>query len=181
MSIFLHFIHGRYWTARSWDWKWSEWSNGTVHFNQTGPTREKRSTSKGGPLFSKLFWLDLTDPFSFRPKFLEILVEWIGPLISRFFWAFFQNLQICMWWGLEGLVSHIHRKRKTTLFSLWTWLMAWIAIGSPHICLEYKFKVKLLLSHMFCGCPFEFSIRARSKFAVCWCKVWNRDSGISLE
>ena len=24
-------------------------------------------------------------------------------LISRFFWAFFQNLQICMWWRLEGL------------------------------------------------------------------------------
>ena len=25
-------------------------------------------------------------------------------LISRFFWAFSQNLQICMWWRLEGLV-----------------------------------------------------------------------------
>ena len=38
------------------------------------------STSKGGPLFSTLFWLDGTDPLSFGPKFLEILVEWIAPL-----------------------------------------------------------------------------------------------------
>ena len=46
--------------------------------------REKRSTSKGGPLFSKLFRLDLTDPFSFRPKFPEILVEWIAPIESYY-------------------------------------------------------------------------------------------------
>ena len=43
------------------------------------PNREKWSTSKGGLIFSKLFRLDRTDPFSFRPKFLEILVEWIAP------------------------------------------------------------------------------------------------------
>ena len=30
-------------------------------------------------LFSKLFWLDQTDPLSFGPKFPEILVEWITP------------------------------------------------------------------------------------------------------
>ena len=30
--------------------------------------------------FSKLFRLDQTDPFSFRPKFPEILVEWIAPM-----------------------------------------------------------------------------------------------------
>ena len=56
--------------------------------------REKRSTSKGGPLFSKLFRLDLTDPFSFRPKFPEILVEWIAPImcISQLgVWADYQN------------------------------------------------------------------------------------------
>ena len=39
---------------------------------------DRRSTSKGGPLFSKLFRLDQNDPFTFRPKFPEILVEWIG-------------------------------------------------------------------------------------------------------
>ena len=33
-------------------------------------------TSKGGPTFSKFFRLD---PFSFNPKFLVILVEWIAP------------------------------------------------------------------------------------------------------
>ena len=37
---------------------------------------------KGGPLFSKLFRLDLTNPFSLRPKFPEILVEWIAPSVS---------------------------------------------------------------------------------------------------
>ena len=41
--------------------------------------REKWSTSKGEPVFSKLFRLDRTDPLSFGPKFAEILVEWIAP------------------------------------------------------------------------------------------------------
>ena len=41
--------------------------------------REMWSTSKGGPVFSKLFQLDRTDPLSFGPKFPEILVEWIAP------------------------------------------------------------------------------------------------------
>ena len=41
--------------------------------------RENWSTSKGGPVFSKLFRLDRTDPLSFGPKFPEILVEWIAP------------------------------------------------------------------------------------------------------
>ena len=53
----------------------SEWSNGTVHYNRTGPTE------KSGPSFSKLFWLNRTNQFSFRLKFLEILVEWITPCI----------------------------------------------------------------------------------------------------
>ena len=50
-------------------------------FNQNSnrSDREKRTTSKGGPVFSKLFRLDRTDPLSFGPKFLESLVEWIAP------------------------------------------------------------------------------------------------------
>ena len=53
-------------------------------FNQNSDRsdREKRTTSKGGPVFSKLFRLDRTDPLSFGPKFPEILVEWIAPLVS---------------------------------------------------------------------------------------------------
>ena len=47
-------------------------------FNQNS-NREKRTTSKGGPIFSKLFRLDRTDPLTFGPKFPEILVEWIAP------------------------------------------------------------------------------------------------------
>ena len=50
-------------------------------FNQNSnrSDREKRSTSKGGPAFSKLFRLDRTDPLSFGRKFPDILVEWIAP------------------------------------------------------------------------------------------------------
>ena len=47
-------------------------------FNQNSD-REKWSTSKGGPLFSKRFRLDRTDPLSFGPKFPDIFVEWIAP------------------------------------------------------------------------------------------------------
>ena len=43
------------------------------------PVREKRTASIGGPVFSKLFQLDRTDPLSFGPKFPETLVEWIAP------------------------------------------------------------------------------------------------------
>ena len=50
-------------------------------FRSDRSNREKRSTSKGGLFFSKLFRLDRTDPFSFRPKFPEILVEWIAPKV----------------------------------------------------------------------------------------------------
>ena len=54
-------------------------------FNQNSnrSDRERRTTSKGGPVFSKLFRLDGTDPLSFGPKFPEILVEWIAPIISE--------------------------------------------------------------------------------------------------
>ena len=50
-------------------------------FNQNSnrSDREKWSTSKSGPFFSKLFQLDQTDPLSFGLKFPEILVEWITP------------------------------------------------------------------------------------------------------
>ena len=55
-----------------------------VLFRSDRSNRKKRSTSKGGPLFSKLFRLDRTDPLSFRSKFPEILVEWIAPMSSVF-------------------------------------------------------------------------------------------------
>ena len=54
-------------------------------FNQNSnrSDREKRTTSKGGPVFSKLFRLDRTDPLSFGPKFPESLVEWIAPIVTK--------------------------------------------------------------------------------------------------
>ena len=52
---------------------------GAIHSTktQTGPTGKK-----GGPVFSKLFQLDPTDPLSFGPKFPEILIEWIAFHVS---------------------------------------------------------------------------------------------------
>jgi len=47
----------------------SEWSNGTVHFDRTGP-------------------------FSFRPKFPEILVEWIAPRVLVGVLCFTTNQEI---------------------------------------------------------------------------------------
>ena len=44
------------------------------------------STSKSGPVFSKLFRLDRTDPLSSGPKFPDILVEWIAPSVHT--WPF---------------------------------------------------------------------------------------------
>ena len=75
-----------------------EWWNGRVHLDQTGPI--EKSGLKGGLIFSKLFRLDWTDPFSFRLKFPEILVEWNVPLISYGymgdFWLFDIVMHACI-------------------------------------------------------------------------------------
>ena len=67
--------------TRSYNCHRTNWYQGRDPFNQNSDRsdREKRTTSKGGPVFSKLFRLDRTDPSSFGPKFSEILVEWIAP------------------------------------------------------------------------------------------------------
>ena len=60
--------------------------SGNVQWNGKfliGPVRpEKWSSSKGGPHFPELFQLGRTVPLSFEPKFPEILVEWIAPLLG---------------------------------------------------------------------------------------------------
>ena len=48
----------------------------------TGRHRDFWSTSKGEPVFSKLFRLEGTDPLSFGPEFSEILVELIAPTVT---------------------------------------------------------------------------------------------------
>ena len=65
--------------------------------NSDRSDREKRTTSKGGLVFSKLFRLDRTDPLSFGPKFPEILVEWIAPLGSLRTMLYFTALSLAMW------------------------------------------------------------------------------------
>ena len=64
-------------TAHNFGRSWAR----SIQPNSNWSDREKWSTSKGGLVFSKLFRLDRTDPFSFGPKFPEILVEWIAPLV----------------------------------------------------------------------------------------------------
>ena len=56
-------------------------TRGAIHSTKipTGPTGKIGPPQNGGPVFSKLFRLDRTDPLSFGPKFPEILVEWIAP------------------------------------------------------------------------------------------------------
>ena len=53
---------------------------GAIHSTkiQTGPTGKSGPPQKVDQSFSKLFRLDRTDPLSFGPKFLEILVESIA-------------------------------------------------------------------------------------------------------
>ena len=50
--------------------------------NSDQSDQKKWSTSKRGPVFSKLFRLDWTDPLSLGLKFPEILVQWITPIIN---------------------------------------------------------------------------------------------------
>ena len=45
--------------------------------------REKWSTSKGGPVFSKLFRLDRTDPLSFGPKFTKFWLNGLRPWLPH--------------------------------------------------------------------------------------------------
>ena len=68
--------------------------HGRDPFNQNSDRsdREKRTTSKGGPVFSKLFRLDRTDPLSFGPKFPEILLNGSRPFPQGLFSPFFTFL-----------------------------------------------------------------------------------------
>ena len=93
-------------------------------FNQNSnrSDREKWSTSKGGPVFSKLFRLDRTDPLSFGPKFPEILVEWIAPQKSGLGSYIFHNLNNGKQWEINetDIVSNRmnHSLFTDPLFSL---------------------------------------------------------------
>ena len=78
-------------------------------FNQNSNRydQEKWSTSEGGPVFSNLFRLDRTDPLNFGPKFPEILVEWIAPLLSstlgrRFLEFLIADFDFASAFGLPG-------------------------------------------------------------------------------
>ena len=48
--------------------------------NSNRSDREKWSTSKGRPVFSKLFWLDRTDPLSFGRNFRKFWLNGLRPL-----------------------------------------------------------------------------------------------------
>ena len=73
----------------------------------TGPTGKSGPPQKVDPFFSKLFRLDRTDPLSFGPKFPEVLVECIAPVVllktSVGGWVLPGLLGMCRWMG-----SHFH-------------------------------------------------------------------------
>ena len=78
ISIFLHFVHGRYRTARTWDYEWVGMVKWTVfYFDRTGPTENRGPPRKVDHLFQNFSGC-------FRPKFQEILVKWIAPMSSVF-------------------------------------------------------------------------------------------------
>ena len=118
------------------EWNGSQWSNGTDQSNW-----EKWSTSKGGPIFLKLFQLNWTDPFSFRPKFPEILFEWIAPQSPSKVFRFL--LSVCFDWKdiwnaplrlvLSGLFSVFGKVVKLGLSSL---LQRTDSLSAPGVCLQ---------------------------------------------
>ena len=85
----------------------TEAKTGRDPFNQNSnrSDREKWSTSKGGPVFTKLFRLDRTDPLSFGPKFPNILVEWIAPTYFAAWKMFFTSAGVSFSSGTCALVE----------------------------------------------------------------------------
>ena len=61
--------------------------------------------------------------------------------ISRFFWTFFQNLQICM---SQGKVWEIHLEATLVFKFLWSF-----AFDFPYICLQSFFCVALIENSYF--------------------------------
>ena len=102
------------------------WWIGRDPFNQNSnrSDREKWSTSKGGPVFSKLFRLDRTDPLSFGPKFSEILVEWIAPIVSHSQWS---KISVSKW----GFICM--RIKTIFLASLWHRALGQLGSGLFHV------------------------------------------------
>ena len=97
------------------------WGNtGRDPFNQHSnrSDREKWSTSKGGPVFPKLFWLDQTDLLSFGPKFPEILVEWIARSCKQYHHRYqYQSDSVT---SLYQLGCHWGKWLQKTLITPWT-------------------------------------------------------------
>ena len=124
----------------SWDWEWVQMVKWNSPFRSHRSNRENWSTSKGGPLFSKLFRLDRTDPFGFRPKFPEILVEWITPqvplrsLYGAVRWETFGTRLILRTWNRSSRTNRyvIVTSRTSTPISLQSSILA-CSIFSFHI------------------------------------------------
>ena len=59
--------------------------NGRSMFHRIGPTKRSGPPMEGGKAFSKVFRLERTYPFSFRPKFPDVFVEWIASIMFECF------------------------------------------------------------------------------------------------
>ena len=111
-------------------------------FNQNSnrSDREKWSTSKGGPVFLKLFRLDRTDPLSFGLKFPEILVEWIAPLLSstlrrRFLEFLIADSDFAFDFGLPGPLVRCSNSHMLADF-----LKALDDVGHPYLSVNLLFS-----------------------------------------
>ena len=110
---------------------------------------EKWSTSKGGPVFSKLFRLDRTDPLSFGPKFPEILVEWIAPIENIKNW-------FCVWWYNKSTTdTGFLATKQSKVLIIWTTniVYLWLIIEVP--CLNhYSDRLRWFESIVYRGLKF---------------------------
>ena len=104
ISIFLHFVHGRYRTSRTWDWEWVGMVKWNSPFRSDRSNRKKRSTSKGGPLFQNFsgwtepihwvldrnfrkFWLNGSCPTSSSSETQELQCTSVPAGTMRYFRA----------------------------------------------------------------------------------------------
>ena len=122
--------------AVTWKFRSVQWTcevrtgnRGRDPFNQNSnrSDREKRTTSKGGPVLSKLFRWGRTDPLSFGPKFPESLVKWIAPRVYGWVYDLFANVLsrfACelgrftnywpTFWSHSVIIISVNHERKST-------------------------------------------------------------------
>ena len=107
-------------------------------FNQNfRPVRPGKAVrlKRTGPVFSKLFRLDRTDPLSFGPKFPEFLVEWIAAFApSKNHWSHLFQITLTdielhmtkLTFNLGGCAYIVCKERPFLKVRTWrNWYLLW--------------------------------------------------------